>query len=38
MLLGFRPFVFVVDQLATLTSLMLLGSKPFVFVSNQIIA
>jgi hypothetical protein len=38
MLLGSRPFVFVVDQLATSTSLMLLGSRPFVFFFHQIAA
>jgi hypothetical protein len=38
MLLSSRPFVFVVDQLATSTSLMLLGFRPFVFVANQIVA
>jgi hypothetical protein len=38
MLLSSRPFVFIVDQLATSTSLMLLGSRPFVFVFDQIVA
>jgi hypothetical protein len=41
MLLGFGPFVFVIDQVAISTStsiLMLLGSGPSIFVTNQIVA
>jgi hypothetical protein len=39
MLLGFGPFVFIVDQIATSTSisiLMLLSSGPFFFVFDQV--
>jgi hypothetical protein len=38
MLLGFGPFVFIVDQIVASTNsiLMLLGSEPFVFVVDQI--
>ncbi len=39
MLLGSRPFVFVIDQIVASTStsiLMLLGSTPFVFIVDQI--
>jgi hypothetical protein len=39
MLLSFGPFVFIVDQIVTSTSisiLMLLGSRPLFFVVDQV--